>query len=75
MLKELRISKGIPFSFVAEKLNIDRGTVRKLENGETELKVDWVPTLSYLYGIEKEELIKRYLEEKEEEKCQAQQEN
>lgn len=75
MLKELRESKGIPISFVAKKLNIDKGTVRKLENGKTELRVDWVPVLSYLYGVGEEELIKRYLEEKEEEKCQAQQES
>ena len=75
MLKELRKSKGIPITFVAKKLNIDKGTMRKLENGKTELRVDWVPVLSYLYGVEEEELIKRYLEEKEEEKCQVQQES
>ena len=66
MLKELRISKGISASFVAKKLGISRDTVRNMETGRTSPKLDWIPTLSFLYGISIEELINGYLKEKKE---------
>ncbi len=58
MLRTLRESKGISISFVAETLGINRDTVKRLESGITEMRVDWLPKLSYLYGITKEELMK-----------------
>lgn len=64
MLRTLRESKGISISFVAETLGINRDTVKRLENGITEMRVDWLPKLSYLYGITKEELMKEYLNER-----------
>ena len=64
MLRTLRESKGISISFVAEALGINRDTVKRLESGITEMRVDWLPKLSYLYGITKEELMKEYLNER-----------
>ncbi len=64
MLRTLRESKGISISFVAETLGINRDTVKRLESGITEMRVDWLPKLSYLYGITKEELMKEYLNER-----------
>lgn len=64
MLMALRESKGISISFVAETLGISRDTVKRLENGITEMRVDWLPKLSYLYGVTKEELMEGYLNER-----------
>lgn len=64
MLKRLREKKGITISFVARKLKIDRATVRKLEEGTVNLKVDWIPILSYIYGVSNQYIFEEYLKEK-----------
>lgn len=68
MLKELRESKGIPASFVAEKLGISRETLRSMEAGEVSPRLDWIPILSFLYGVTVEEIVKKYFKEKEEQR-------
>ncbi|MBO3389637.1 helix-turn-helix domain-containing protein [Clostridium perfringens] len=64
MLKRLREKKGITISFVARKLKIDRATVRKLEEGTVNLKVDWIPILSSIYGVSNQYIFEEYLKEK-----------
>ena len=49
MLKNLRLEKGISLSFVANKLGIDRATLRKIVNRKGSLKAEWIPILSKLY--------------------------
>lgn len=66
MLKDLRLEKGISLSFVANKLGIDRSTLRKIENQKKGLKVEWIPILSKLYGVSDNFLFKQYLKEREE---------
>lgn len=65
MFKDLRKNKGITAVHVYTKLGIDKGTFNKFEDGKTELKVDWIPILSELYGISKEQIMSLYLKEKE----------
>lgn len=60
-LKNIRESKGINKSFIAKKLGIDRNTVTSLEEGQTSMKVEWLPELSFIYGMEPEKLIEQYL--------------
>lgn len=64
MLKELREKNGLSKTFVAKKLDIHRDTVRSFEEGETELRVSWLVTLSELYHISEEKLLKEYLSER-----------
>lgn len=64
MLKKLRLKKGISLSFVANKLGIDRATLRKIENQKGSLKVEWIPILSKLYGVSNNFLFKEYLKER-----------
>lgn len=66
MLKKLRKSKRRTAVEVAKKLGITRDTLRALENGGTSLRVDWLPTLSKLYGVSQMEIVKSYLKEREE---------
>ncbi|NGT67491.1 helix-turn-helix transcriptional regulator [Clostridium perfringens] len=65
MLKELRLDKGIPLSFVACKLGVDRATLRNVENGKGSLRVEWIPILSELYGVSNNFIFKGYLKERE----------
>ena len=62
-MKELRTSKGISVSFVAKKLGISRNRLYKIENGETTLPAEFIPVLSYLYGVTPDEIIERRVEE------------
>ena len=64
MLKKLRLEKGISLSFVANKLGIDRATLRKIENQKGSLRVEWVPILSNLYGVSRNFLFNEYLKER-----------
>lgn len=70
MLKTLRTRKGITLSFVAEKLNISRDRLRRIENGKSSLPVEFVPVLSNLYGVDTKEILERRVEE-----CQIQKKN
>ncbi len=64
MLRKIRKERGISLSFVANKLGIDRATLRNIENGESSLKVEWVPILSELYGVSDEFIFRGYLKER-----------
>lgn len=64
MLRKIRKERGISLSFVANKLGIDRSTLRNIENGESSLKVEWIPILSALYGVSDEFIFMGYLKER-----------
>lgn len=51
MLKNLRISKGITSTFVANTLNISRDRLRRIEENQVMLPVEFIPNLSKLYGV------------------------
>lgn len=51
MLERLRVDKGITCTFVAKQLKIDRGTLRRIEKGESLLPAEFIPFLSNLYGV------------------------
>lgn len=51
MLKELRKSKGITITFVANKLDISRDRLRRIEENKAMLPVEFIPYLSELYGV------------------------
>lgn len=70
MLKTLRTRKGITLSFVAEKLNISRDRLRRIETGKSSLPAEFVPILSDLYGVDAKEILERRVEE-----CQIQKKN
>lgn len=63
MLKELRKSKGITATFVANKLNISRDRLERIESGQVPLPTEFLPVLSELYNISCSELIERRVEE------------
>jgi transcriptional regulator with XRE-family HTH domain len=57
MLKELRTSKGIPITFVANLLGISRDRVRNIEACKSELPCEFIPALSNLYGVSYQAII------------------
>lgn len=65
MLKQLRLKKRRNISELARAIGVDRGTYKRLERGETQLRVEWVPVLANLLDVSKEELFQKYLKEKE----------
>lgn len=60
MLKELRKNKGITSVFVSKKLGISRDRLRRIEQGVSELPVDFIPQMSNLYGVSKDEIFECY---------------
>lgn len=60
MLKELRKNKGISSVFIAKKLGISRDRLRRIENGISELPLDFVPEMSNMYGVTRDEIIECY---------------
>ena len=62
-MKELRRSKGITATFVAKKLGISRDRLSRIENGDSSLPAEFIPVLSYLYGVTPDEIIERRVEE------------
>lgn len=63
-MKDIRINKGIPASFVYNKLGIAKDTFEKMESGQTSLRVEWLPVLSEVYGLSIKDLINMYFEQK-----------
>jgi len=62
-MKQLRKSKGITATFVANQLGISRDRLARIENGEVTLPTEFIPTLAELYGVSNEEIIKRRIKE------------
>lgn len=57
-LKELRAQSGKTCAEVASKLNVCERTISYYENGERRLSIEQVPTLSELYDVTVEELVR-----------------
>lgn len=64
MLKNIRENKGIPISFIARKTGLSRDTIRKIENGKTSIKLEWIPGIEKYYGVNRKDLINNYLKER-----------
>ncbi|MDU5111668.1 MAG: helix-turn-helix transcriptional regulator [Clostridium sp.] len=62
-MEELRTSKGITAIFVAKKLRISRDRLKRIENGDVSLPVEFVPILANLYGVTFDEIIERRIKE------------
>lgn len=56
-LKELRKKAGLTQEEVAEKLNVGQATVSEWENGITQIKLNYLSSLSTLYDCKLSELI------------------
>lgn len=63
-LKELRESARLPQKKLAALLDIDTATYSKIENGQFELRKDFVPVIEEFYGLEKDSLAKIWLADK-----------
>ena len=50
-LKNIRENKGITARKVYNALGIDSATFRSFEEGKSSMRVEWLPTLEYLYGL------------------------
>jgi transcriptional regulator with XRE-family HTH domain len=50
---------------VASQLNISRDRLRRIEKGESQLPVEFIPTLSRIYGITYSEIIEGIITDKE----------
>lgn len=61
MLRKIRKNRRIPATEVASKLKISRDRLSRIENGKSPLPVEFLPTLSRIYSIPKEELLNMYL--------------
>lgn len=61
-MKELRERKGIKSTFVAKKLNISRDRLKRIEELEVTLPVEFLPDLCEMYGVSYNELIDRRVE-------------
>ena len=59
-LKKIRENKGITACKVYNALGIDSATFKSFEDGKASMRVEWLPTLSYLYGLKQAEIIKIY---------------
>lgn len=57
MLEQLRTSKGITCTFVANQLNISRDRLRRIEKEEVPLPAEFIPFLSDLYNVSYKKLI------------------
>lgn len=62
-MKELRKSKGITCTFMANKLKISRDRFKRIEECKSVLPVEFVPVICEIYGITHEELIARRMKE------------
>lgn len=62
-MKELRKSKGITATFMANKLKISRDRFKRIEDCKSMLPVEFIPTLSEIYGIKYDELVERRVKE------------
>ncbi|MDU4882963.1 helix-turn-helix transcriptional regulator [uncultured Clostridium sp.] len=60
MLRELRKNRGISSVFIAKNLGISRDRLRRIENGISELPVDFLPKMSTMYGVTSDEVIECY---------------
>ncbi|MGN1358703.1 MAG: XRE family transcriptional regulator [Bacilli bacterium] len=63
-LRDLRKAKKIKAIDVYNALGIDKHTLKKLEEGKTSLRADWIPQLSLIYNIEEKEIYEKYIEER-----------
>ena len=61
-MKELREQKGITSTFVAKKLQISRDRLKRIEELEVTLPVEFLPDLCNIYGVSYDELIERRIE-------------
>ncbi|NFO40346.1 helix-turn-helix transcriptional regulator [Clostridium botulinum] len=61
-MKELRERKGITSTFVAKKLHISRDRLKRIEELEVTLPVEFLPDLCEMYGVSYDELIDRRVE-------------
>ena len=68
MLKELREGKGITKTFVANKLNISRDRMGRIESGEVTLPAEFVPVLAKLYNTNYNDIIEWRVKEWEKQK-------
>ena len=64
-LKNIRVNKGITARKVYNALGIDSATFKSFEEGKSSMRVEWLPTLEYLYGLKQSEIIKLYMNGRE----------
>ena len=64
-LKNIRENKGITARKVYNALGIDSATFKSFEEGKSSMRVEWLPTLEYLYGLKQSEIIKLYMNGRE----------
>ena len=64
-LKNIRENKGITARKVYNALGIDSATFKSFEEGKSSMRVEWLPTLEYLYGLKQSEIIKLSLNGRE----------
>lgn len=57
MLKDLRKSKRFTQTFVANKLNISRDRLNRIEIGQVDLPARFIPILSEIYNVDELEII------------------
>ena len=58
MLKDLRKNKRFTQTFIADKLNISRDRLNRIETGQVDLPARFIPILSKLYNVSELEIIK-----------------
>lgn len=64
-MERIRKSQGRTCCYVASQLNISRDRLRRIEKGESQLPVEFIPTLSRIYGITYSEIIEGIITDKE----------
>ncbi|MCB0871310.1 MAG: helix-turn-helix domain-containing protein [Solirubrobacterales bacterium] len=58
-LKEIRLDKGMTLEELAERANIDKSTLSRLESGKRRLALDHLPSLADALGVRVDDLLPR----------------
>lgn len=64
LLKNTRKNKGITISFISKQTKLSRDTIRRIENGKSSIKIEWLPLLESAYKLNRNVIITSYLGEK-----------